>query len=75
MVVLGVMLLVVGFVLMVPSGSVPGSVAIRNVRIGSSHVMETPGHRAEFARRTKWTKVLLGVALFGLGLLLIAFGS
>lgn len=75
MVVLGVMLLVVGFVLMIPSGSVPGSVAVRNVRIGSSHIMETPGHRAEFARRKKWTKVLLGVVLFGLGLLLIAFGS
>jgi len=61
---------------MIPSDSVPGSVAIRNVRIGiGAPIVKTPGHVVEFVRRAKWIKVLVGIAFFGLGLLLIAMGS
>lgn len=60
---------------MIPSDSVPGSVAVRNVRIGSSHIVKTPGHRVDNERRSKWLKVLVGFTFFGLGLLLIAIGS
>lgn len=60
---------------MIPSDSVPGSVAFRNVRIGSSHIVKTPGHVVDFVRRTKWIKVMVGIAFFGLGLLLIAMES
>ena len=67
--------LIIGFVLIIPSDSVPGLVAFRNVRIGSSHVVKTPGHVVEFKRRAKWIKVLVGMAFFGFGLLLIAVGS
>lgn len=72
---IGIVFLILGFVLMIPSDSVPGSVAIRNVRIGSSHIVKTPGHVVDFVRRTRWIKVLVGVAFFGVGLLLIAMGS
>lgn len=67
--------MIVGFVLIVPSGSVPGSSAIRNVRIGSSHIVKTPGHGDDQGRRRRWTTVVAGLVLFGLGLVLIALGS
>ncbi len=60
---------------MIPSDSVPGSIAARNVRIGGSHIVKTPGHVVDFVRRTKWLKAIVGIAFFGLGLLLIATGS
>lgn len=72
---IGIIFLIFGFALMIPSDSVPGSVAFRNVRIGSSHIVKTPGHVVDFVRRTKWIKVMVGIAFFGLGLLLIAMGS
>ena len=72
---IGIIFLVLGFMLMIPSDSVPGSVAIRNVRIGSSHIVNTPGYQGDLGRRGKWVKVLVGCAFFGLGLLLIALGS
>lgn len=72
---LGIVFLILGFVLMIPSDSVPGSVAVRNVRFASSHIFKTPGHVVDFVRRTRWIKVLVGIALFGIGLLLIAIGS
>lgn len=72
---IGIIFLILGFVLMIPSDSVPGSVAIRNVRIGSSHIVKTPGHQGDLRRRSKWIRVLVGIVLFGLGLLLIGLGS
>lgn len=73
---LGIILLIVGFVFMIPRDSVPGSIAIRNVRIGrSSHIVQTPGHRVDDGRRSKSTKVLIGFVFFGLGLVMIALGS
>ena len=72
---IGIIFLILGFVLMIPSDSVPGSVAIRNVRIGSSPIVKTPGHQSDLGRRGKWVKVLVGIVLFGLGLLLIGLGS
>ena len=72
---IGIIFLILGFVLMIPSNTVPGSVAIRNVRMGSSHIVKTPGYQGDLGRRGKWVKVLVGCAFFGLGLLLIALGS
>ena len=72
---IGIIFLILGFVLMIPSDSVPGSVAVRNIRLGSSHIVRTPGHQDDLGRRSKWIKVLVGVAFFGLGLVLIALGS
>ncbi|MHB1128822.1 MAG: hypothetical protein ACYC06_02085 [Ilumatobacteraceae bacterium] len=72
---IGIILMIVGFVFMIPHDSVPGSIAHRNVQMGSSHIVETPGHRVDDGRRRKWIKVLIGVVFFGLGLVLIAIGS
>ncbi len=72
---LGIILLIVGFVFMIPSDSVPGSIARRNVQMGSSHIVQTPGHRVDDGRRSKWIKVLIGFVFFGLGLVMIALGS
>ena len=72
---IGVVFLIVGFALIIPSGSVPGSYAIRNVKLGSSHIVKTPGFGERPARRRRMWTVVIGVAFFGLGLLFIALGS
>lgn len=75
MIAIGVIFLVVGFALIVPSGSVPGSYAIRNVKLGNSHIIKTPGFGERPARRRRLLTVVIGFAFFGLGLMFIAFGS
>lgn len=72
---IGVVFLVIGFAFMIPSGSVPGSYAIRNVKLGSSHIIKTPGFGERPPRRRRVLTVVAGFAIFGLGLMFIALGS
>lgn len=61
MIAIGIVFMILGFVFMIPSGTVPGSVAFRNVRIGTSYIVKTPGHQDEYVRRRRWLKVLIGL--------------
>ena len=50
----GLVLLIVAFGLLVPRGSMPGSIAARNVEIDGSHVERTPGYQEEPTGRANW---------------------
>jgi hypothetical protein len=76
MVLLGALLLLLGFILVLPRGGLPGATAARNVRMGMQGVFQTPGYqqRDDGREPKSWKRVVLGLGLIGLGVLFIALG-
>jgi hypothetical protein len=70
MVVLGVLLVLAGFITALPSGSSPGSIARRNLGLGMRGIHRTLGDQ-ERATRWSWRGTLVRV---GLGVLLVGAG-
>lgn len=76
MVALGIGLLIVGFVIAVPGGALPGSAAVRNVRMGPNHAGTTPGHLSGTGgSRTNVVHTLIGVGFIAVGVILLIIGS
>ena len=68
----GVILLLVGFALVVPRGGVPGSASMRNVTLGMQRI-STRGYAGEpSSRRSRIIQVVIGLAVAGAGIALIA---
>lgn len=74
MVAIGLLLLVVGVALLVPRGSSPGSIAARNVPLGTSHIERTPGYQEAPTGRARWTRVGIALGLLAIGVLLLTLG-
>ena len=72
MLIIGVILLVAGFLAIVPSGQIPGSSSVRNIRIGGTFLSRTPGRRTSADPETRWKLIIIGLFLILVGLALIA---
>jgi hypothetical protein len=70
MLLLGLALLIVGFVLVMPRDSTPGSIGNRQARQGSFQIVSTPGHSSS-SRRSVVTRIVVGLVLLAAGLLLL----
>ena len=73
---LGIVLLLVGFVTVLPRGLTPGGAAHRNVPLGggAGGLVSTPGYQPEdedTSRRRKIVRLLMGAVLLGAGLVCI----
>jgi hypothetical protein len=70
------LLILIGLTLVVPRGSTPGSAAARNIDMGLRGIHRTPGYQgAGDSRRRAVVRVLVGLALIGLGILGIAVAT
>ena len=74
MVILGMLLVIVGFAMLGSRGSVPGSTANRNVRIGPQ-LFSTTGYRGVPSRRFRVIQILSGLVVMGGGVVLIAMST
>jgi hypothetical protein len=70
----GFILLLVSFALLAPRGASPGSVAHRNVPVGTGYIHQTPGYQEAPIGRARWIRVGLGLGCLGVGVLLLVFG-
>lgn len=77
MVLIGIVLLIVGVAIVMPSGAAPGSAAHRIVRINSMNTDVTPGYQHDRPPAT-WRRTLrriaIGLALIALGLWCMSLG-
>jgi hypothetical protein len=69
---LAVVLLFVGFALIVPRGSLPGTTSQRNVRLFGQSVERTPGYQGDLRDRTALKIRLVGVVLLVAAVVIIA---
>lgn len=77
MVLIGIVLLIVGVAIVMPSGAAPGSAAHRIVRINSMNTDVTPGYqhdRPPATWRGTLRRIALGLALIALGLGCMSLG-
>lgn len=73
---LGALLLIIGFALVIPRGSTPGSSAARNINMGLQGIHQTPGYQGEGdSRRGTINRVLVGLLFFALGIVCIALAT
>lgn len=72
MIFLGLLVVLVGFALVVPRGSVPGTTAARNVSLGMQRIFQTRGYDGLPTRRYRVIQVLLGLAMIVGGLFIVA---
>ena len=70
MIVAGLILLVAGFLAIMPSDSTPGSMANRQVRQYGIQVVGTPGH-ADSSRRSVRVRTIVGTVLLLAGIILL----
>ena len=75
MLIIGVILLVAGFLTIVPSGQIPGSSSVRNIRIGGTFFTRTPGHHTSANPKTRWKLIVIGLFLILVGLAFIALSA
>lgn len=75
MIVIGLVLVLVGFAFIVSRGGMPGSVAVRNVTLGRSQLFRTRGYQGTPSMRYRLIQVLLGLAMVAGGMALIAASS
>ena len=68
----GLIAVLVGFALVVPRGSMPGSASARNVRVGGLQVFSTPGPQGLPSLRYRIIRSLIGLVLVVAGFILIA---
>ena len=71
MIALGLLLVLVGFVIIVPRGAMAGSSARRNVLLGFK-VFQTPGYQGVMSWKGRLVQVLLGLIVMGGGMVIIA---
>ena len=77
MVVIGIVLVIVGVAIVMPSGAAPGSAAHRIVRINSMNTDVTPGYqhdRPPATWRGTLRRIAIGLALIALGLWCMSLG-
>jgi hypothetical protein len=72
---LGLLLVLVGFALMVPRNSVPGTTAARNVSLGWQRIFTTPGYQGDPSRRYRIIQILMGLVVMAGGMVIIATTS
>ena len=72
MIAVGLLAVLIGFALVVPRGSMPGSASARNVRLGGLQVLSTRGDQGIPSLRYRIIKTLLGLVLLAVGIILIA---
>ena len=71
MIALGLLLVLVGFVLIMPSGATPGSAAHRIIPL-STRLFTTPGPDGLPSRRYRVVQVLMGLVIMAAGMIIIA---
>ena len=71
MIALGLLLVLVGFVLIMPSGAMPGSAAHRNIQLGT-RLFTTRGPDGLPSRRYRVVQVLMGLVVMAAGMIIIA---
>ena len=67
-------MLLLGFALLIPRGSTPGSIAARNIVVPGSHIQRTPGYQVPPGRRGTMVRIGLGLGLMALGAVFLAVG-
>lgn len=72
MIAVGLLVLLIGFAMVVPRGSMPGSASARNVSLGSQRVFVTRGDQGIQSLRYRVIKTLAGLVLVAVGIILIA---
>lgn len=72
---LGILLVVIGFVLVVPRGALPGSAAVRNVPLAPQQVVRTPGYQPAPTGRARLALLLVGATCLASGFLVIFFAG
>jgi len=70
----GLILLIVGFVLIVPSGGIAGSSAHRNIRMGPTHLSTTPGYDDEDDPRRTRRRIIAGLVTLAAAGVCLAIG-
>jgi hypothetical protein len=75
--VVGIILVVIGFIVLIPGGALPGSTAARNVRIGAMPISQTPGYRPaeERPRRSRLYGTGVGLLLLVAGIVLLVIST
>ena len=71
MIAVGLLLVLVGFAMIAARGAVPGSAAIRNVRLGTQR-FSTRGYDGVTSTRFRVIQILMGVVVLTGGVILIA---
>jgi hypothetical protein len=71
---LGLLLVLVGFVIMMPRGGMAGSTARRNVILGF-RVFQTPGYQGVVSWKYRVVRVLSGLVVMAAGVLIIAIST
>ena len=74
MLILGMLLVLVGFAMIVPRGGMPGSASARNIRIGPQR-FSTPGRQGEQSTRFRVIQTLMGVVVLAGGIVIIAVST
>jgi DNA-binding phage protein len=72
MIALGMLLVLIGFAFIAVRGGVAGSTAARNVTLGRSQLFKTLGYQDNPSVRYRIIQVLIGLAVLGVGVALIA---
>ena len=72
MVALGLVVVLIGFAMLVPRNSVPGTTARRNVSLGFQRIFQTRGYDGTPTRRYRVIQVLVGLVLIAGGLAIVA---
>jgi hypothetical protein len=70
----GFILLLLAFAVLAPRGATPGSIANRNVPLGSGYIQQTPGYQEAPVGRARWARIGLGLACLAAGVGLLALG-
>jgi hypothetical protein len=71
MIAVGLLLVLVGFVMLIPRGGMPGSASTRNVTLGTQR-FSTPGRQGVQSTRFRVIQILMGVVVLAAGIILIA---
>jgi hypothetical protein len=73
----GIILIVIGFIVLIPGGALPGSTAARNIRIGAMPIAQTPGYRRadEGRRRSRVYGIVVGLLLMVTGIVLLVIST
>ena len=74
MIALGLLLVLVGFAIMMPSGAMPGSTSHRIIPM-TTRLFTTPGPDGLPSRRYRIVQVLMGLVVMAAGVIIIAMSG
>ncbi len=74
MAVAGLVLLILGFFIAAPRGSVPGSIARRQVAMFPIAIYTTPGYQSRLPLKSRRNQIVVGLLMFVIGVVLLVFG-